>query len=100
MKDILPYAFWLIVIIITVASTKVSIRYAKPSIRYTKPKIDKKQEEYISAGGTNCPYCGSTDIDGNGVDFDDNEEATEEVECNQCKKRWIDTYELTGFMEE
>ena len=66
-----------------------------------KPKAQMSAEErekaHIANGGGKCPYCGSTNIEGDSGEFGEN--CSQEVSCVDCEKRWIDLYTLTGIME-
>jgi len=56
----------------------------------------KKQSLYVVAGGCKCPQCGSTNIDGEGVEIGEGT-ATQECGCNNCAAEWYDRYALTGY---
>ncbi len=44
-----------------------------------------------------CPYCGSTDTEGEGVDVqDDARRAEQEVGCNACGASWYLRWQLNG----
>jgi hypothetical protein len=53
-------------------------------------------KEYIEKGGNSCPFCGSTAIDGNGVEIEKGK-AFQPCSCNRCGKEWTDIYILVGF---
>lgn len=53
---------------------------------------------YLKAGGCCCPFCGSEDVVGEGVEVN-KASASQEVSCSNCDKTWYDEYELTGFRE-
>ena len=59
----------------------------------SKPMTD---DEYVGEGGNCCPYCRSNDTDGGDVEFD-SEGASRQVACNDCNKRWVETFALTGW---
>lgn len=46
-----------------------------------------------------CPYCGSYNITANPATFDDFG-GTRPVECENCRKEWIEKFEITGIVEE
>lgn len=48
---------------------------------------------YLKSGGTSCPFCGSTDIIGDEIDFDGGQ-LTQEVHCQECDEQWVDSYKL------
>ncbi|MEC9362387.1 MAG: hypothetical protein VYC42_04105 [Pseudomonadota bacterium] len=54
--------------------------------------------EYVNVQGTLCPYCRSSQIEGEAVDIDGGH-ATQPMRCNDCGRDWIDRYQLTGFVE-
>ena len=45
-----------------------------------------------------CPYCGSSDIVGDDVEFLDTI-ITREVSCEDCEGRWVETFKLIGVNE-
>jgi len=57
------------------------------------PSLTQKQiEYYLAIGGVRCPYCESKNISA-GI-FDEGN--VQEVECEDCGKRWKDIYSLVG----
>lgn len=52
--------------------------------------------EYVANGGICCPFCGSTDIEGGGVDIDVGG-ASQAIFCNECEAEWTDHYTLSGY---
>lgn len=50
-------------------------------------------EEYVSGGGTHCPFCGSEDITGSSVEVDSGV-VTQGVSCSACGEDWTDVYRL------
>lgn len=60
------------------------------------PQLTQEQiQMYLAAGGLRCPYCGSTQIQGNEWNADSGS-ATQEVGCNDCDESWLDVYSLVG----
>lgn len=55
--------------------------------------------DYIKSGGTNCPNCGSADIEGSSVTIDGGS-ATQRIDCMACDHRWFDVYQLVGIDSE
>lgn len=55
-------------------------------------------EQYQKKGGTECPVCGSTDIEGDSIEVDTGC-AHQEVRCLECSACWFDTYRLEGYAE-
>ena len=58
-------------------------------------RFPRSDTEYVVHAG-HCPFCGSEDIEGDGVDVD-GDGATQEVSCSSCEASWYDTYQLTGY---
>lgn len=53
-------------------------------------------EEYVEAGGLQCPYCRSTNIKGERFDGE-GRHVWSEVHCNECEADWVDIYTLASF---
>ncbi len=53
-------------------------------------------EEYVEAGGLQCPYCKSDDIAGQSFDGE-GRHVWSVIHCNECGADWMDIYTLTGF---
>jgi len=53
---------------------------------------------YIEHGGAHCPYCGSAQISGDGIDHDRGL-IYQDVACNSCDKTWTDKYTLIDILE-
>lgn len=51
------------------------------------------ESEYIKAAGEGCPFCKSTNIDGEGVQIEPGI-AIQEVGCNECYAEWEDHYKI------
>jgi len=58
---------------------------------------DKKA--YMKTSGMTCLYCGSYQIEGGGVEVDDNA-AIQGVKCLDCGRSWSDVYRLVDVREE
>ncbi len=60
-------------------------------------KVNKSADfrEYVKQGGSKCPWCESMELDGSGFEFDANA-VWQEVNCGDCKNRWIDIFTLTA----
>ena len=56
-------------------------------------------EAYLRSGGTFCPYCKGTAIQGGAVDID-NGIALQGMSCLDCDKSWTDVYRLVNIKEE
>lgn len=57
-----------------------------------------RNESYVADGGTKCPFCGSEEISGGGMQTDVGR-AWQNMECEDCGSTWNDTYRLTGIEE-
>lgn len=55
----------------------------------------EQKESYIQSGGARCPFCGSEDLDGHGVNIDSGT-ASQEMMCTDCGQGWFDIYTLTN----
>lgn len=53
-------------------------------------------EQHVHNGGNQCPYCNSGNIEGGDIHIDFGC-AWQDVTCNDCEKKWQDTYTLTGY---
>lgn len=58
------------------------------------------EQEYAEQGGNVCPYCRSKDVESQERVQVDSYGGTQRVGCEDCGRRWYDTYTLTGFMPE
>jgi transposase-like protein len=54
-------------------------------------------EEYISHGGSKCPYCESTNIAADGMLEVDGTDAWQDIECEDCGETWQDVFKLVGY---
>lgn len=52
--------------------------------------------EYVAERGTCCPFCRSTDLEGQEVEIAAGT-AHQQVGCLDCGEEWADTYILTGY---
>ncbi len=71
---------------------------AETSIEDDQGQLPADVAAYLKAGGCRCPFCGSEDVVGEGVEIDEGG-ATQEVSCSTCDRTWSDDYKLTGFRE-
>lgn len=83
-------------------------RYGKESYHYPNMggkeihdmKLTKDQKiKYVKNGGSKCPYCGSSDIEGVRHPQVDGPGASQEVHCRNCGKGWHDLYVLDDVTE-
>lgn len=56
----------------------------------------KQKKKYMINNGNICPFCESEEISADHADFDDCW-VWRKVECNQCKKQWVDIYKLVDI---
>lgn len=54
----------------------------------------EQKAEYLKNPG-HCPFCGSSDIEGQGYDYDDN--PAQRIDCQSCDKSWYDIFTLTDI---
>ena len=55
------------------------------------------EERYVASGGTICPFCGSSDIEGESIEIHSGY-AAQDVTCLKCEREWQDSYVLAGFI--
>lgn len=65
----------------------------RPIAFFKKPLSEK---EYVKRGDNCCPFCGFDQVEGGGVDVNE-DEASQEVTCQRCLASWYDEYKLTGY---
>ena len=53
------------------------------------------QEDYL-ANPNQCPYCQSSNIEGESMEVDSNI-SWQRIICNECGKSWTDLYKLIGW---
>jgi formate dehydrogenase maturation protein FdhE len=64
-----------------------------------KKSLSKEDMEiYINHSGIFCPYCGSRDISGNGLQTDGSM-GYEWIDCLTCNRSWHDIWELNDIEE-
>lgn len=73
---------------------RISTRMAKMQPIMT----EAMKAEYLTNGGTLCPFCGSLNISA-GFFEADGPEGTQDVHCVDCGARWYDVYTMTGVGE-
>lgn len=56
---------------------------------------NEQAQEYLVTGGSKCPYCASTNIEGGAGEFDIGV-AFQEIRCLECGEEWQDNYTLSG----
>jgi transposase-like protein len=60
----------------------------------SKKLTEEQKQEYLKCGGSKCPHCGSTNIEGAGHDYDANW-VSQEITCANCRESWKDVFVLT-----
>lgn len=63
-------------------------------IKFFKEPLSDK--EYVKRSDNCCPFCGSDNVEGAGVDVHEGG-CTQEVVCQRCYACWYDEYKLTGY---
>ena len=70
----------------------------------TKPVKNAPKEkpltsrQYAKYGGQICPFCRGKNVEAvGGIQPDDRDGATLEVECKDCGRTWKDNYRLVGY---
>ena len=53
------------------------------------------EKKYIEQGAKQCPFCNSNDLSSNGYDFKDYVTVIAIVNCEACKRSWLETYTLS-----
>jgi DNA-directed RNA polymerase subunit RPC12/RpoP len=62
----------------------------------------QQKATYLAAKGNRCPFCNSKTISADYAGSSDgvsSDKIYQEVECNDCCKKWTDTYTLTDVEE-
>ena len=62
------------------------------------PMSELVKKNYLSRGGTTCPYCGSGQISGEDCDFIAGD-MYQNIGCHACSRQWTDKYILVGILE-
>ena len=55
------------------------------------------EQDYIDNGGNLCPYCGSSHITGNEIDFPSDGVISQLIMCGSCQRTWSEYYTLTSI---
>ena len=53
-------------------------------------------QQYAERNGARCPWCKSTEIEGNQFDVEEGV-AFQPIHCRDCLRNWTDVYHLVGF---
>jgi len=56
------------------------------------------ETEYLKNPGV-CPYCGSSDVQSDGIEPVDMRQASDHVVCLNCNGEWRDNYTMTSVTE-
>lgn len=63
---------------------------------WTYTNDDDNNNKFVSEHLTRCPYCGSDEIEGEGIDYDwsdaNPKEMAEPVRCLDCGQTWTDVF--------
>lgn len=65
----------------------------------TKRLTQNKVNKYVLDGGCECPFCGSTQIEGREVEVMAGS-AFQEMSCLACGAEWDDVYHLVGVINK
>ena len=60
-------------------------------------KVPASSEDYVKALGAKCPFCDSTDIEGDQFTVSEGK-AWQPMGCNDCEGEWTDCYELKEYV--
>lgn len=63
-----------------------------------KHTTEAEQCEQPNADSDACPACGSTQIEGDAVEFDNINEVSQFMGCSDCNSEWVNIYELKEQM--
>ena len=63
------------------------------------PDVKLSTVEYVEAGGGQCPFCLSHEIEGRFIEVNAGT-AMQPINCLGCGKRWTDVYELKTYVTE
>lgn len=56
----------------------------------------EQAKAHLDSGGAQCPYCGSEDITGDGVEVEGSI-ASQYVRCLKCYESWTDNFRLVSI---
>lgn len=59
----------------------------------------EQRSKYVNVGGSHCPYCGGTEVEGGSIDVE-GASVSQRVCCLNCACRWYDLYELTDVVDD
>lgn len=51
-----------------------------------------KKDNYIENGACECPFCGSSKITGERVEYSD-DTASRVIECDDCNEKWVENFD-------
>jgi len=60
---------------------------------------EERKEYYLKNEGTNCPFCGSDNLEGQNVDINDGI-ILQYIICKNCDNTWTDIYKLCNITTE
>ena len=64
-----------------------------------KQLTEEMKKDYLSHGGTFCPFCDSNDLNAQGMNFDAGC-AWQKVICESCGETWTDIYDLVSIEQD
>lgn len=56
-------------------------------------------KEYVATGGSQCPVCKSTEIEGADNVVTAGTEASQHIRCTDCCATWHDQWDLVGYTD-
>ena len=59
---------------------------------------EEAKRRYLEESGVNCPFCGSSQIEGQAVEIDAGQ-ALQPMACLECDRGWTDVYTLQEVQE-
>ena len=57
--------------------------------------ITSEQKAAYLKNPSRCPFCGGSDLEGEGYDYDGDPAQT--IECQDCGRSWLDIFTLTDI---
>lgn len=58
----------------------------------------KQRKKYLKNGGGHCPYCESTQVEGDSYDYAEGN-IYQPMSCNACDETWVDCYHLANVLD-
>jgi hypothetical protein len=76
------------------AQARAAIARAEPTAQGTL--TDTQVIRYLNGHSGDCPFCGSSNLDGDSLEMNINQ-VTQDVVCINCSASWTDTYQLISI---